>query len=263
MHLRGTKPPARRRKTFFKAMVTGRAQVTGSVLDATTSARIISVAILFLVAVGALGLTTSEAFYIYNPIVIGHQRVPANEIIAASQMETWHVVWLQPDRVSASLLAKMPELGAAFVWCGLPADCTIQVTERQPAFEWRQGQVRTWVDAQGVAFPARGQTPDMPVVQVAAGVPAPLPGHQVDAGLVRTMSALAAVLPEVKSYRFTAERGIEFSDPKGNWPVYIGIGPDAAERVAMWKGVSTSLASRSVRPTFVDVRYPTAPFYGR
>jgi len=223
----------------------------------------ISVAILFLVAVGALGLTTGEAFYIYSPIVVGNQRVPANEIIAASQMETWHVVWLQPERVSALLLAKMPELGTAFVWCGLPADCTIQVTERQPVFEWRQGQVRTWVDAEGVAFPARGQTPDMPVVQVAAGVQAPLPGNRVDAGLVETMSALAQVLPEIKSYRFTAERGIEFSDPKGNWPVYIGVGSDAAERVAMWKALSTSLASRSTRPTFVDVRYPTAPFYGR
>ena len=263
MNLRRARPPARRHKTFFKAMVAGRTVAASPALDATTSARMISVAILFLVAVGALGLTTSEAFYIYNPIVVGNQRVPANEIVAASQMETWHVVWLQPDRVSASLLAKMPELGTAFVWCGLPADCSIQVTERQPAFEWRQGQVRTWVDAQGVAFPARGQKPDMPVVQVAAGVPAPLPGHQVDTGLVQTMSALAQVLPEVKSYRLTAERGIEFSDPKGNWPVYIGVGPDAAERVAMWKAVSANLASRGVRPKFVDVRYPTAPFYGR
>ena len=263
MNLRRARPPARRHKTFFKAMVTGRTVAASPALDATMSARMISVAILFLVAVGALGLTTSEVFYIYNPIVVGHQRVPANEIIAASQMETWHVVWLQPERVSALLLAKMPELDTAFVWCGLPADCTIQVTERQPVFEWRQGQVRTWVDAEGVAFPARGQTPDMPVVQVAAGVQAPLPGNRVDAGLVETMSALARVLPEIKSYRFTAERGIEFSDPKGNWPVYIGVGSDAAERVAMWKALSTSLASRSTRPTFVDVRYPTAPFYGR
>ena len=263
MNLKRARPPARRHRTFFKAVVAGRAEAASPVLDATTSARVIGAAILFLVAVGALGLTTSEAFYIYNPIVVGHQRVPANEIIAASQMETWHVVWLQPEQVSNLLLAKMPELDAAFVWCGLPADCTIQVAERQPLFEWRQGQVRTWVDAKGVAFPARGQTPDVPVVQAAASVQAPLPGNRVDARLVQTITALTQALPEVKAYRFTAERGIEFSDPKGNWPVYIGVGSDVAERVAMWKALSGHLASRNIRPTFVNVRYPTAPSYGR
>jgi len=231
--------------------------------DAGTSARLISVAILFLVGLGALGLTTSEAFYIYNPTVMDQQRVPASEIVAASQMESLHVLWLQPDRVAGSLLTKMPELRTAYVWCGLPADCTIQVTERQPAFEWRQGQVRTWVDAEGIAFPARGQTPDIPVIQAAAGIAAPLPGHQVDADLVGMMLTLAKALPEVKSYRYTIERGIEFSDPKGSWPVYIGVGLDAADRVAMWRELAANLTSRNIRPTFVDVRYPTAPFYGK
>jgi hypothetical protein len=149
------------------------------------------------------------------------------------------------------------------VWCGLPADCAIQVTERQPAFEWRQGQARTWVDAEGIAFPARGQTPNVPVIQVASGIAAPLPGRKVDSGLLDTMLALATALPEVKSYRFTTERGVEFSDPKGNWPVYIGVGADAAERVTMWRALAASLALRNIRPTFVDVRYPTAPFYGK
>jgi hypothetical protein len=172
-------------------------------------------------------------------------------------------LWLQPDEVTLSLLTKMPEVRTASVWCGLPADCTIQVTERQPVFEWRQSQVRTWVDAEGIAFPARGQTPDIPVIQVAVGIASPLPGHKVNADLVGTMLALAKTLPEVRLYRFTTERGVEFSDPKGNWPVYIGVGPDAAERVAMWKALAASLAARNIRPTFVDVRYPTAPFYGK
>lgn len=257
------KPPARRRKTFFTTAAVGQASAASSTLDAATGARVISGAILFLVVLGAIGLATSEAFYIYNPTVVGNLRVPAGEIAAASGIETLHVLWLQPDKAAASLLAKMPELSAAFVWCGFPADCTIQVAERQPAFEWRQGQVRTWVDAEGIAFPARGQTPDIPVIQAGSGVVVTLPGHKVDAALLDTMLALAKSLPEVKTLRFTAERGIEFSDPKGNWPVYVGVGADASERVAMWRALAASLASRRIRPTFVDVRYPTAPFYGK
>jgi hypothetical protein len=114
-----------------------------------------------------------------------------------------------------------------------------------------------------MTFPARGQTPDVPVIEVAPGVTALLPGHQAEADLVSTMLALTKDLPEVKLYRFTAEHGIEFSDPKGNWPVYIGIGLDTTARVAMWKALSASLASRNVRPKFVDVQYPTAPFYSK
>jgi hypothetical protein len=242
---------------------TGQTRLAPDVLDAATSARVISVAILFLAALAAIELTMNEAFYIYNPVVIGNQRVPAGEIVAASQMETLHVLWLQPERVADSLLTKMPELQAAFVWCGLPAECTIQVTERQPAFEWRQGQTRTWVDTEGMAFSARSQTLDLPIVEVAPGVTALLPGHRVGADLVSTMLALAKDLPEVKSYRFTAEHGIEFSDPKGNWPVYIGVASDATARVTMWKALAASLASRNIRPKFVDVQYPTAPFYSK
>jgi hypothetical protein len=242
---------------------TGQTRLAPAVLDAATSARVVSVAILFLATLAAFELTMNEAFYIYNPVVMGNQRVPASEIAADSQMEALHVLWLQPDRVADSLLTKMPELHAAFVWCGLPAECTIQVAERQPAFEWRQGQTRTWVDAEGMAFPARGQTPDVPVVEIAPGVTALLPGRQVEADLVSTMLALAKNLLEVKLYRFTAEHGVEFNDPKGNWPVYVGVGSDATARVAMWKALSASLASRNIRPKFVDVQYPNAPYYGK
>jgi hypothetical protein len=121
-----------------------------------------------------------------------------------------------------------------------------------------------------MVFPARGQSPGLPVVEVAPNVTALLPGQRADSGLVSAMSALArdfarqaGALPEVKSYRFTAEHGIEFSDPKGNWPVYLGVGPDVAARVAMWKSLSASLASRNVKPKFVDVHYANAPFYSK
>ena len=261
------KPPARRRKKIFMTTATGETRLTPAVLDAAMSARALSVAILFLAVLAALELALGEAFYIYNPAVTGNQRVPANEIVAASQIETLHVLWLQPERAAKTLVNNMPGLRAAFIWCGLPAECAIQVLEREPAFEWRQGQTRTWVDAEGVAFPARSQTPDIPVIEAAPGVPALLPGHQVDRALVDTLLELVRVLPEARSFRYTTERGVEFNDPQGNWLVYVGVGRsepgEMAARVAMWKAVAANLASRNVRPKFVDVRYPQAPYYGK
>ena len=246
---------------------TGETRLVPAVLDAAMSARAISVAILFLVVLAALELTLGETFYIYHPVVTGNQRVPATEIVAASQIETLHVLWLQPEHAAKMLVSNLPEVRSAFIWCGLPAECTIQVLEREPAFEWRQGQTRTWVDAEGVAFPARGQSPDIPGVEASPSVPALLPGHQVDRALVNTLLELRRVLPEVKAFRYTTERGVEFSDPQGNWPVYMGVGRseagEMAARVTIWKTIAADLASRNVRPKYVDMRYPQAPYYGK
>jgi len=241
----------------------GTVRLAPTVLDAATSARVISVLILFVVMLAALDLTTNESFYIYRPVVLGNERVSSAEIVEASQIEGLHVLWLQPGRVEASLRTNLPELRAVFVWCSLPAECTIQVEERRPAFEWKQGQTRTWVDGEGMVFPARGQSPNLPVVEVGPNIVTLLPGQQADGGLVSAMLALAGALPEVKSYRFTAEHGIEFNDPKAGCPVYVGVGSDVAARVAMWRSLTASLATRNIKPKFVDVHYANAPFYGK
>lgn len=242
---------------------TGRPQLVPAVLDAAMSARGISLIILIIVGLVALDLTLNEAFYIYNPSVVGNQRVPASDIVAASGIETLHILWLQPDHAVQSLLEALPELQSAGLWCGLPAECTIQVLEREPLFEWKQNQTRIWVDAEGVAFPLRGPTPVIPIVEAAPSVPTLLPGRRVTPELLSTMKELIRVLPEVKTFRYTVERGIEFTEPGGNWPVYVGVGSDMASRVGIWKALAANLTSRKVRPRFIDVRYPQAPYYGK
>jgi cell division septal protein FtsQ len=257
-----SKEPAKRRKVFT-VTANGQTRLVPAVLDAAMSARAISVAILFSVALAAFELAMGEAFYIYSPAVVGNQRVPAAEIVAASGIETLHVLWLQPERITRTLTETIPEVRSAFIWCGLPAECTVQVLEREPMFEWKQNQTRTWVDAEGIAFPARGQAPSIPVIEIAPDVPALLPGRQVKPELIGAVQELVRVLPDIKGLHYTPGRGIEFTDPQGNWPVYVGVGPDMAERVSMWKSVSANLVSRKIQPKFIDVRYPQAPYYGK
>jgi cell division septal protein FtsQ len=257
-----SKAPAKRRKVFT-VTANGQTRLVPAVLDAAMSARAISVAILFSAVLAAFELAAGEAFYIYSPAVVGNQRVPAAEIVAASSLETLHVLWLQPERAARTLTEKMPEVRSAFIWCGLPAECTIEVLEREPMFEWKQNQTRTWVDAEGIAFPARGPAPSIPVIEIAPEVPALLPGRQVKPELIGAVQELVRVLPDIKGLHYTPGRGIEFTDPQGNWPVYVGVGPDMAERVSMWKSVSANLVSRKIQPKFIDVRYPQAPYYGK
>ena len=139
------KPPAKRRKMLFKMTAAGQAELMPAVIYAALSARTLSVVLLFVVGLAAVELAINEAFYIYNPMVVGNQRVPASEIVAASGIETLHVLWLQPEDTARALLNKLPELRAAAIQCELrvPARCTIQVIEREPMVEWKQGQART------------------------------------------------------------------------------------------------------------------------
>lgn len=229
------------------------------ILDVLITPRIASLALLAACLIGLAYLSFDARFYIYAPDVVGHHYVEAGDVVAASGLEGLHVAWVQPEQVARMILKRLPDLRAAQVACELPARCTIAVEERQPLFVWRQGDTGAWIDAGGVAFTMHG-TAGLPVVDMPPGL-APLPGTQVDRDLVAGVQALREALPELTALRYTTERGLEFSDPAGGWPVYLGSGPAMETRVAVWRALSDDLARRGVRPTFVDVRYARAPYY--
>ena len=58
--------------------------------------------------VGVL-LFSPEHDFLEARLVTGNQRVPANEIVAASQIETLHVLRLQQERTTTALVGHMPE----------------------------------------------------------------------------------------------------------------------------------------------------------
>ena len=69
-----------------------------------------------------------------------------------------------------------------------------------------------------------------------------------------------AGLDSTAVFAYAPGRGLVWMDPRG-WRVVLGQGPGVAERlrVAAWLG--DSLQARGLTPRFVDVRFPTAPYY--
>ncbi len=261
------KPPARRKrkrytKTAGRNAVPIRLVQAGPylALDIFAAPRLVSLALLAACLAALLYFSLDYTFYVYDPVVEGNQRIEAVDVVSASNLMGLHVAWAHPVHTAQLITRRLPGVRAAYVACALPARCTITVQEREPLFAWRQGGVWAWVDAEGVLFNANGVIENKPVVEMPPGN-LPLPGTRVDQDLVAGVQTLAQSLPDLKTLNYTTERGLEFADPVGGWPVYLGRGPGMAARVAVWKAVSDNLARRGLRPTFIDVRYAQAPYY--
>jgi hypothetical protein len=223
--------------------------------------RLASGAILLALAMLGLWVGFGDAFYVVAPKVTGNVRVPEAEIVRGSGLLGLNVMWFSARETETTLLRTVPSLQAVRVSCGVPARCTIAVVERAPTFVWRWGGASAWIDERGVAFPARGDLSDLPVVE-SIDVQPPLPGQRVDEQLLTAIRAAALALPDVRIFRYSAAHGLEFSDASG-YPVYLGSGPNMSDRAAVWRALREDLAARGVAPKYVDVRFPLAPYYER
>jgi cell division septal protein FtsQ len=221
--------------------------------------RVASVAILTLAMLASAWAWMSDDFYVMQPQVTGNTRVPAEAISAGSGLRGLHAFWVNASAIEAQLIAAVPSIRNAQVTCALPARCAIHVTEREPLLTWRRGESEVWIDENGTAFTAQGEPATTVLIEALDGAPV-LPGQQLRAEWLETIRAGASALPEVQSFRFTAARGLEFEDA-GGYAVYLGIGANMDERVALWRALHEQLVLKGIQPKYVDVRYVLAPYY--
>lgn len=223
--------------------------------------RLSSVALLAIILLAGVWIGFDETFYIAMPKVTGQIHVPAEDIARASGLTGLHIAWANSAEVESGLLEALPSLRAARVACRLPAECAIAVAERESLLAWRWGDAVVWVDQDGVVYSARGDLQGVLTIESSEVQPPP-PGQRVDPDLMTAIVSAAQALPEVRTFRYTVARGLEFADASG-YAVYLGTGSNMADRAAVWRALHAHLASRGIEPAYIDVRFPLAPYYGR
>ena len=232
-------------------------------LSALLSVRVLTMALLALVVGVALWLGFDDRFYVTSINVTGNTRASAADIAAKSGALGQHIFWIKPQAVAQQLTTSWPSIRNATMTCTFPADCTLQVEERQPIVAWQFGNATTWIDKDHVAFAAEGKNNPKGLITIeAVQGPALFPGQHADQQLIDAASAVAQAMPEIQHYRYTVAHGLEFNDARG-FPVYLGVGQNMADRVMVWKALSANLKARNILPKFVDVQYPLAPYYGQ
>lgn len=264
----------RKEKRYERAgsVVLGRVRLGQAPVTLRKSRRLRTVGWLLLacaVVAGALGLwlTVDARFYVYGAEITGARRVSHEEVFEASGLMGLHILWARPATIEAQILDALPSLERVEVNCGLPSDCSIAVAERQPRVLWNAAGELWWIDEQGAVFPAEDAAAGPEAMDDAAGrwlVRGPLPRNgegdldeQARVALTELWSSGAVVPTE---FDYTAEQGLSFVDEHG-WRVIMGQGAGMRERLRVLALMTVHLEARGVVPRFVDVRFPTAPYY--
>jgi hypothetical protein len=232
--------------------------------------RLLSFVIVALCAVGLYYQFSMDPFIVRNASILGNNRVSLDQIAQVLGIANQPAALLNPGQIEYNILANFPDIATANVEVDLPARVVVTVTERQPVVAWQQDGQTMWVDAQGYAFPPRGDGAGLVTVTSAGAPPAPLkvdPGQTIGARpfLASNLSAaivtLSPLVPEGATLVFDPAYGLGWSDPRG-WRVYFGhSGGDPALKYQVYQSMLDYFTKNDIQPTLINVEYPNAPFY--
>jgi cell division septal protein FtsQ len=204
-----------------------------------------------------LWFSFNPRFYIQHAQVVGTDRIPQEAVYEASGLHYVHTLWAHSRDAEDQILELLPSIEWVDVVCRLPAECTISVVERAPIVTWRSGEDLFLVDEIGVF------TPSSEPLSAGWVVNGPVPvdddglvEHDVLVGL-RELEQLG-MAPQEVTYR--PGKGLVITDGEG-WRVIIGQGAGMERRLRVYARVRAYLMEQRVRPIYVDVRFPDAPYY--
>lgn len=255
--------------------------------------RLISGLIAILAAVGIFSLWGSPFFQVNAAEVNGLQRLTAEEINKTLNLADTPIIAVNARDLHDTLAAAYPALVDIQVQVGLPNQVTITAAERAPVLAVQNGDQTTWVDAQGVAFPAQGDAGSLatlisddnlftdPGLPITAGIAAEgqtpteptnknvnsksttggLTERTMDTTLLAATQELSQKLPEGTQLVYSKQDGLGWNDPAG-WQVFIGKDlSDYEAKYALVEQVTRYLNDNGKKPTLISVVHLNAPFY--
>lgn len=214
-----------------------------------------------LIVVGAVGwyVLTSPQFRVQGADMEGYRLLSPEAIYQVAGVHGESVFYVNTRQVEERL-KQIPLVRRARVSVRLPNRVQVQVTEREPVATWVSGDTRVGVDEDGVILPAQAANPEAITIEVLAGGPAQ-PGLQVDGRAIALARELHELRPDMRHFLLSAERGVGIVTAEG-WPVYFGWDTTALPRkVALLERVTAALVSEGVAVEFIDLRFPTRPYY--
>jgi hypothetical protein len=231
--------------------------------------RLLSSLLSLLLGAAIYAAWTLPDFRVVAPRVNGNPSISADEIRGVLGSSGELIFSLAPKDLENQLRRNFPELLSARVTVGLPNDVSVIVSERTPSILWQQGDGYTWIDDSGVAFRPRGAAANLITVKA---LTAPQPGTAgnadpfaplpyLSADLVNSIKMLAAQAPPGTSMLFDSRYGLGWSDARG-WQAFFGTGArEMSLRLRVYQSLVSTLQAHGISPAFINVQFPTAPYY--
>lgn len=213
---------------------------------------------------------TSATFKLSGAEISGNQRLVETEINAALRVIGQPIFVAIPAKMTENLLNDYPDLSSVDVHVAFPNRIIVNVIERTPLIAWYQDGKMAWLDAQGMAFPPRGQPGNL-ISVVANGDPPPVqvdPAQStsqkppfLDPALVQVITVLYPHIPGGASLLYDTQFGLGWQDMRG-WQVYFGQNSDDIPmKLNVYQAIVDRLTNQGIRPALISVEYLDAPFF--
>ncbi len=276
-------PPMRVRRQYYYPLGSSGAEIRLPAIPLVKPGiRLISVILVVLCAMALYTIAFSDPFEVQSFQVMGLQRLSYADVEAVLRLEGSQIVEFNPLEAQKALMAAFPELASVDIQVGLPAEVTIGVVERQPAFAWDKGDQVYWLDAEGVILPPRGEaeglmriesniTPPLAASSTPAkgeagnsssDSPTALWGQKVDALLLKAINDLVFRLSPESELVYNSIYGLGWQDPRG-WEVYIGKNLENFEqKLTLYESIVEYFEKMDIHPQeLVSIEFINAPFY--
>lgn len=254
--------------------------------------KLLLVLLIAALAGGMYYIWNSPFFQVKVTEMHGLSRIAPKEVTAALEAAGKPVFSLDTARMEQELAAAFPEFSSVQVLAEWPDTVAVTVTERVPVLNWQVGGQIQLVDADGMAFPPRGDGSEATQLLVQAELnppavaPAPvpdlldpqemslaIPGVELEAEdqqavaqqlmtpqMVAEVLTLASHAPQDVPVVYTAAHGFGWTDGRG-WQVYFGAAEEIQTKLKIYQALLQRLSEEGVAPVLISVEHANAPYY--
>jgi len=238
--------------------------------------RLLSLLLVLLLSAVLYYVFNSPTYRVYDVQVDGLVRLSDDTISRSLLVYNKPIFIIEPEALEDQIINTYPGVVSTSVRVGFPARVEVLIEEREPVVAWEQDSDIQWVDAQGMAFPKRGEAENLVRVVASASPPAPfvLEDESTEAGekslkvfmsakMVESIVALNGNAPEGVPIVFDDSHGFGWRDPSG-WDVYFGsptADTDMVMKLSIYEAVVQRLRADGIQPAMISVEYLHAPYY--
>lgn len=210
-------------------------------------------------------MLSSPIFFVDTIAVGGERYLSPEQVFEAANIANKNLFWMDVEDIERRL-EDNSSIADAQVFIGWPPNSvSIFITERDPALVWEQGNLRVWVDVNGIIMFQREERDDLlRIVYQGDTIPDLDVNSTIDREVIAGALQLKAKLPSIKVILYDPIKGLGIRE-EGNWKAWFGIGTDMERRLLVYQQIVRSYyptiqfvevdVSDADHPTYID-RYP-------
>jgi len=244
--------------------------------------RILS-ALCAIILAGLLVLVWSRPeFRVTEAEIVGLQRISPAEVNTVIDLADTPIFMVDPKQIHQVVQKAFPEMAAITVEVGLPASVIITVDERVPALAWQEDDRELWIDEDGVAFPARGDSAGLVKVKAKGFATAPMPTSTdreeisveselapvelalpvpyIDPQIVSAVQTVSAYMPKNTNLVYDSTHGLGWREKRGITVYFGNYVKDIELKLKFYTTILDRLKRIGITPLIINIENIHAPY---